>query len=264
MSVRRLFVLLCGYEIIPLSVSLHDADARFWHAVPISAYLLDTSAGWVLVDTGLDERRLHDPGQLRRHYLDRGWDPPPLVRPEHELHLQLVAIGVTAGDVRHVILTHLHADHTGHLRDFPQAMIHVQRAEYEHALQADPPNGYIPDDYLSLTPNRFCFYEADWDLLQDIRIIATPGHTPGHQSVLVSLPGGRRYILAGDVGDLRRNLEAEILPGETTDEEAALASIRRINRELAVPGTELLLCHDPGIVHRVALAPECVHPNSFG
>ena len=59
-SIRRLYVLLCGFEIIPKTVSTRDIGARFIISVPITAYLLDTSEGWVLFDAGLDEANLRD------------------------------------------------------------------------------------------------------------------------------------------------------------------------------------------------------------
>ena len=76
-SVKRLFVLLCGFEIIPKTVSPHNIGARFIISVPISAYLLDTDNGWVLFDTGLDEENLRERARSEALYLPTGRDPPP-------------------------------------------------------------------------------------------------------------------------------------------------------------------------------------------
>jgi N-acyl homoserine lactone hydrolase len=118
-SVKRLFVLLCGFEIIPKTVSTYQIGARFIISVPISAYLLDTDEGWVLFDTGIDERNLRDRSLLDQHFLLNNWDPPPVVKPHHELERQLNDIGIGYADIRTVILSHLHADHTGHMKDMP-------------------------------------------------------------------------------------------------------------------------------------------------
>src|SRR5437868_9890630 len=119
-SIRRLYVLLCGFEIIPKTVSTRDIGARFIISVPITAYLLDTSEGWVLFDAGLDEANLRDRARCDEMFIRPGWDPTPVVKPHHELERQLKEIGIGFTDISTVILSHLHADHTGHMKHMPQ------------------------------------------------------------------------------------------------------------------------------------------------
>lgn len=92
--VRKMYVLLCGYEIVPRLLSLRDGGNRFYLAEPICAYLLDTDTGWVLMDTGLDESRANDAKLAQSYYYDRGWSTLPVVRPVHSLERQLETIGV--------------------------------------------------------------------------------------------------------------------------------------------------------------------------
>jgi glyoxylase-like metal-dependent hydrolase (beta-lactamase superfamily II) len=86
------------------------------------------------------------------------------------------------------------------------------------------------------------------DLLGDgsIRLLSTPGHTPGHLSVLVSVPGERQVLLVGDAAYTLRNIREEILPFFTVDDERYLRSLREIRafaeREPEVP---LVPFHDP-------------------
>ncbi len=254
-DVRRLFVLLCGFEIIPKSISTRDRHADIVISVPITAYLLDTAHGWVLFDAGLDEANLRDPRLLDKLYLSKGWNPPPLVWPMHEMGAQLAALGLTFGDISRVILSHLHADHSGHLKRMPQARLTIQRAEYDHAFSGRAPASWFPTDY-DLPGLQWDVIEGDCDIMPGLRTISTRGHAPGHQSLVVDLPNTGRVILAGDVGDLMENFRYEVLPGESCDDVAALASIRRINA-MVDEGALLFLTHDPELLLTVRRAPDC-------
>ena len=254
-DVRRLFVLLCGFEIIPKSISTRDRHADIVISVPITAYLLDTAQGWVLFDAGLDEANLRDSALLEKHYLSVGWNPPPVVWPMHEMGAQLAGLGLGFGDISRVILSHLHADHSGHLKQMPQASLTIQRAEWEHAFSGKAPASWFPSDY-DLPGLDWDIIEGDHQIMPGLRAISTRGHAPGHQSLVVDLPNTGRVVLAGDVGDLMENFLHEILPGESCDDVAALASIRRINA-LVDEGAMLFLTHDPDLLLGLKRAPDC-------
>lgn len=253
-DVRRLYVLLCGFEIIPKSISTRDRHADIVISVPITAYLLDTAQGWVLFDAGLDEANLKDSKLLDQHYLSQGWNPPPVVWSMHEMGAQLAKLGLKFGDISRVILSHLHADHSGHLKQMPQARLTIQRAEYDYAFSGRAPASWFPTDY-NLPDLNWDIIEGDCDIMPGLRVISTRGHSPGHQSLLVDLPKTGPVVLAGDVGDLMENFRHEILPGESCDDAAALASIRRINT-LVDKGAMLFLTHDPDLLLTLKRAPD--------
>lgn len=253
-EVRRLFVLLCGFEIIPKTISTMGRGERFIMSEPISAYLMDTEAGWILFDTGLDEARTDDPLLAQRFFVDRGWAPPPVVLPLHRLRAQLDQIGVGAEQIRHVILSHMHADHTGNLKHFLHARVSVQRAEYEYAFESGRDAGWIREDY-DLPGLEWHLTDGDWDVMPGLSMIATPGHTPGHQSALVTLPSGHILVLTADAGDLQENFDEEIEPGASIGEAVSLASIRRLKALAARPGSTLFLGHDPNFIQSIKLAP---------
>ncbi|CAF2563112.1 unnamed protein product [Rotaria sp. Silwood2] len=148
-SVRRLYVLLCGFEILPKTVSTRNLGANIIMSEPISAYLLDTTEGWILVDSGIDETRIDNPILAKKYFVDRGWTAPPVVLPVHRLKYQLSLIGVEPEMINYIILTHTHADHTGNLKYFPNAKIYIQRQEYEYAFQSQEKLGsaWFRDDY---------------------------------------------------------------------------------------------------------------------
>ncbi|GHA13880.1 N-acyl homoserine lactonase [Devosia pacifica] len=254
-SVRRLFVLLCGYEILPITVSLRGANPRFIVSVPICTYLLDTEAGWVLFDAGLDSHHLTDPAQVEKYFSRDGWFPPPVVEPVHEMEEQLRQIGIGFEDISILILSHLHADHSGHIKRMPQAEIIIQKREYDYAFSDEPKVAYFPEDY-DLPGLNWTVIDGDQQLMPGIDAIFTPGHTPGHQSLVIDLPSKGKTILTADVGDWIENFTQEILPGSATNDEEAIASIHRINDLHQRTDGEMFLTHDPVLVRKIKLAPD--------
>ena len=191
---------------------------------------------------------------MDERYILPGWDPTPVVKPHHEMARQLAEIGIGFSDISIVILSHLHADHTGHIKHMPRARIIVSRPEYEFGFSDAAPYYFFRSDY-DLAGFDWQIIDGDTELMDGLTILATPGHSPGHQSLLVDLPQTGKVVLAADVGDLMINFTDEILPS-ATDDIAALASIRRINALVAEHRAMLMLTHDPELVQQIKLAPD--------
>jgi N-acyl homoserine lactone hydrolase len=251
--VSKLYVLLCGYEILRKSDSTRGRDQRLVFASPITAYLLETAGGLVLIDTGVNAAIVRDPGLCQQYYTGRGWTPP-IVHPEHELLAQFEQIGVRPRDVGRVLLTHMHMDHTGNLRHFRHAMVAVQRREHDYAFSPGHSPAWFDIDY-ALPGMQWELQEGDWEALPGVRGLATYGHTPGHQSFLVELPDSGPVLIVGDAGDLAENFDAAVLPGEASDDAEALASIHRINTIVEARRARRFIGHDPAFVHAARLAP---------
>ena len=253
-SVKRLFVLLCGFEILPKTVSTRDLGRRFILSEPVCAYLLDTDRGWVLLDAGLNPANARDAARMQEKFWRLGMTAP-VVRDMHLLETQFASIGVAFTDVRHVILSHLHYDHCGCLRQFTHARISVQRREYEHAFGADPGMAYFRDEYDD--PRiQWDLRDGVWEAQPGLQLLDTRGHTQGHQAAVVHLPREGTLVLPFDAGDLAENLDKEILPGESCDDEAALLAIRRINTLVAQTRAKRLLFHDPVEIQSQKLCPD--------
>ncbi len=168
---------------------------------------------------------------------------------------RLDSLGVRRGDVSTLVVTHAHLDHIGYLTlvedgrpvpAFPKAEVFVQRAEAEAFASADPGRWaryFAPLERIGLLR----VIEGDADVAPGIVCLATPGHTPGHQSVMIGGDGARASaIYVGDLAVTKLHLEhAEWHPEWAWSGEAELASKRRIV-ELAL-GSDCLLvfCHDP-------------------
>jgi N-acyl homoserine lactone hydrolase len=98
-------------------------------------------------------------------------------------------------DVACVINTHLHFDHCGGNRLFAGVPIHVQRAEREAARQPD----YTIPEWAEFEGVTYVEHDGEAEIVPGVRVLPTPGHSPGHQSVLVDTEDGL-VVVAGDVG----------------------------------------------------------------
>jgi glyoxylase-like metal-dependent hydrolase (beta-lactamase superfamily II) len=172
---------------------------------------------------------------------------------------QLRNLEVEPDDVRSVIMTHLHVDHTSGMRLLRRAQFTVSRREWRaaHARSAAA-RGYMrhhlpPEQRVRLVDPAghgapFGPFSRTLDLLGDgtIRLVSTPGHTPGHVSVLVRRATGRDVLLAGDAAYTLRNISEGVLPMLTVDDDASMRSLRELKAFMeAEPGTIVIPTHDP-------------------
>jgi N-acyl homoserine lactone hydrolase len=170
--------------------------------------------GIVLVDTGLHSGIVSDAAANWGTGEDRLGVPE--FPPERLLLRQLDSIGITPGDVRYVVMTHLHGDHGGANGELPDATFVVQQVEYDYARDPDIPSMVreYPLDQLLLDELDYQRIEGEHDLFGDgaIRMFPTPGHTPGHQSLLLDLPETGPLILTGDAIQSHSSLDEMVLP----------------------------------------------------
>lgn len=162
--------------------------------------------------------------------------------PGQEVAAALASIGVAPEDVDMVINTHLHWDHCGNNALFPNAEFVVQKRELRYALAPAKPfrtaylsplAGFTPP-YLGC---RFTEIDGDVELFPGLTVMLTPGHSIGHQSIVVEVPGGT-LCLAQDAVFTYENLEHDIPPGFCWRLEEAVDSMARIRRltPYIVPG----------------------------
>jgi N-acyl homoserine lactone hydrolase len=186
----------------------HDS----FEAFPVHVWLVRHPAATILVDTGVG---LH-------HDLIDEWYGPDTI-PIGEL---LAREDLGTDDIDVVVLTHLHFDHCGQASAF-QAPVYVQAAE----VKAAEAPGYTVPEWAAIPTSRLRIVEGDTEIFDGVRLLFTPGHTPGHQSVVVEEKAGTT-VLGGQCAfhgqEIRSGVPAESnLFGETWREEAA-ASLARI------------------------------------
>jgi len=161
--------------------------------------------------------------------------------PSEGLEAQLKALGIKTEEIDIVVNTHLHFDHCGKNSLFKNAKFYVQLSELRYA--------YAPDRFLKNAYIREFFdIEVDYvpvrgryRLTEHVVLIPTPGHTPGHQSVLVELPDGRNLVYCGDAATLRECIERRNIPGVLWRADEALRSIDKLR---AIKNAIYIYAHD--------------------
>jgi N-acyl homoserine lactone hydrolase len=162
---------------------------------PVFVHTIDHPDGLVLVDTGMIDSTPE---------LDEEWQPVP-----HRLPDELVA------RVALVINTHLHFDHCGGNRLFPGVPIHVQRTELGDARSEED---YTVSEWIDFLGVTYVEHDGESEVLAGVRLLPTPGHTRGHQSVVVTTADGP-VVLGGDVAYTFRELGR----GDTEGQQVVLA-----------------------------------------
>ncbi len=207
--------------------------------IPVTVALIEGPEK-ILVDTSF--LSVERTWQIRRRKITRA--------PSQELLEALASAGARPDGITTVILTHLHYDHAGNNQLFPKARFFVQREELRYALA---PTSFDATAYfapsLGITPDylgtKFELLDGDAEVANGVRAITTPGHTPGHQSVVVDTTGGR-YCIAGDAVMWYENMKKRIPPGIHTSMIDCMASLERIARE----ADHVLPSHEPRVFTR--------------
>jgi glyoxylase-like metal-dependent hydrolase (beta-lactamase superfamily II) len=209
--------------------------------LPIPAYLIEHAGSTLVFDSGLhpDFRDRHSARSLAI-----APDFEPLLPEGTHLAERLAACGVALTDVDVLAVSHLHFDHGGGSRLLSDAELLVQRGEWTAALADVDGENYLPADVDR--DRRPHLLDGDHDVFGDGRVtlLATPGHTAGHQSLLVRTDGGGELVLCGDACYFERSLRRRALPPYAFDRTAQLEGFERL-RELESSGARLIFGHDP-------------------
>lgn len=229
----RVYILDFGSNTHDISILLGGQRMGEICTIPIIGIYIDHPQAKIIVDTGVNDKK--SPGAL--HF-----------KHEHNenqtIKAQLNKIGINCEDINYVISSHLHYDHCGNNHLFPNAKVLVRRAELEKAYVPISPNDiayYRPDfDRKEL---KYCILpnELDFELLDGISLIWTPGHSAGSQSVLIKTSEGN-VLYAADAVYTLENWEKDILPGICYSgelQEKSIAKLKLIRDLILIPG------HDP-------------------
>lgn len=244
-GVERLYILNCG-EGVAGDISRWSPGVNVGKSMDFvdNCYLIKHSQGWLLWDTGVTDAIAAMPdGQKPADARATHWKRPKT------LASQLEQLGVKPADIKYVAVSHTHPDHIGNITMFPQSMVLVQKAEYDwpspfgRALQAGAP-----------AVNKL---EGDHDVFGDgsVTLIATPGHTPGHQSLLVKLSKTGTLLLSGDAVHFKDNWENRRVPDINFNKEQTAASLQRMAEVLAKEKAQLWINHDKAQRDSLKMAP---------
>jgi N-acyl homoserine lactone hydrolase len=206
---------------------LRGADGNQW---PVHGFVVTHAGGAVLVDTGVGgpDEMLNDWRVVNRSAADA-----------------LADLDMSPGDIDLVINTHLHFDHCGQNAVFPHAACYVQRAELDRCKR-EAPELY---DWFGFMNASFELLDGDADVLPGLSVIATPGHTAGHQCVVVRAAAGAPDLLIGDAAYTPRqylgHAGQDLPPGQASDLAAWRSSLQRIR---SAGAARVHFCHDTSVV----------------
>jgi N-acyl homoserine lactone hydrolase len=236
-------------------------DRDWTEPLPIYAFAIEHPEGVIVVDTG-ETARVAEPGYFPR------WQPVfrlavrERVEPEQEIGPQLERLGIRPGDVRRVVMSHLHTDHAGGLHHFRGTEILVSRTELHYAAGLRGrlrgyPNKRWPEWFrpalVELEPDPFGPFPASLRLTEagDVTIVPAPGHTPGQLAVIVE-DADHSVFLAGDSSYTEDAMLRGAADGVGPDERAQLLTHERIRAYAATTPTVYLPAHDPDTAARLA------------
>jgi len=242
---ERLYILNCGEGVVG-DISRFSPGVNVGKSMDFvdSCYLIKHAQGWLLWDTGVADAIAAMP-EGQRPADPRG----PIWRRPKTLAAQLDQLGVKPSDIKYVAVSHSHPDHIGNMTLFPQSMLLVQKAEYEGPSPLGP--GFKPDHPVTKL-------EGDHDVFGDgsVMIISTPGHTPGHQSLLVKLPKTGAVLLSGDAVHFKENWENRRVPENNDSKDKTVASMQRMADLMAKEKAQLWFNHDKAQRDGQRMSPE--------
>jgi len=169
---------------------------------------------------------------------------------DRTLASQLASIGVKPDDITYLAISHTHGDHIGNAKAFAKSKILMQKLEHEFAMNTTPKPFNNDQNFDLLSGDRDVFGDGS------LTIISTPGHTPGHQSLLVKLPKTGALILTGDLVHFQYMWDHKIVPTFNFNKEQSLASIERVVKLVAEHKAQLWIGHDKDITAKVNRAPK--------
>jgi len=236
-------ILKCKYHDVYLNQG-GDADLE----IPVPFYFITHPRGNVIIDGGTPVECATD---AKGHWGKVAEFFTPVLTPEQGCVAQIEKLGFSVDSVKHVVLSHLHLDHVGAVGRFPNATHVVQRIEYEYA--------FTPDWFAVLAYVRKDFDRPDlkWLILEDawgdfydlygdgsIILIRSPGHTIGHQSILVRTSNGQSVLLAVDAADTLDHWEERALPGALHSTIDSVRSVKKLRAVQAKTGALVVAGHD--------------------
>lgn len=231
-----------------------------WWTVPCPAFLIrHPSFGPFIVDTGLHSSISAKPAANFGRV--ESWFSRPSLEPGQDLPSQLRARGIDPRELKLVVMTHLHLDHSSGMAEFPRAMFVLSEAEWVAATTSSRPlmEGYRPEHYDYVFDYRTVDYREGiesystfgrtFDLFGDgsVRLAFTPGHSAGHQCLICRL-ADRDLVIAGDAIYTLGQLGEKPGPARPHDPHTfrrSLQELRLFSRQY--PQAVIIPSHDPDL-----------------
>ena len=229
-TVKRLYILDFGL------FEVHQNRRQ----IGIPGYLIQTHDGRnILVDTGFHRKYAEDAEKATLEDGLEGFGRLLTLTADNMPESQLAKAGLQPSDIDTLVLTHSDIDHVGNIADFPQAsiVIHADERAFEE------PRYWNNRSPIPWPDNPYQLIDRDGDLCPGVRLLTTPGHAPGHLSLLLHLPETGAVLLIGDA--ISRPAELEEGFGGAWSEELAQASADKLMAIAQKENTFTIYGHDP-------------------
>jgi N-acyl homoserine lactone hydrolase len=241
-SVERMYVISCGENHVKdVSRWTTPADAGKPMVFSDYCYLIRHARGWMLWDTGNADRLASLPNGLTApNGIITAFMKKPLADSLKEL-------GVAPADIQHFAMSHSHGDHSGNANLFGAATLYMQTAEYDAVFGPEPQKyGFAAANFEKLRGAKVVKLNGEYDVFGDgsVLIKPTPGHTPGHQSLVVRLPKSGLVVLSGDMAHLVSNWNAKRAPSFNFSVEQSVRSMQEMQAFMDKAGARIWINHD--------------------
>jgi N-acyl homoserine lactone hydrolase len=236
----RLYTLNCGtleFKDLRLFSDTGEYDGQT-ATIAVPCFLIRHPKGTLVWDAGLDPKFVQGSENGARG-----------IRATLDVSVekQLQQLNLKPTDVTYLAFSHMHLDHTGNANLFTSATWILNRTELQWASQPTGGGPVAQETFSGYKHAKTQLIDGDYDVFGDgtVRILKTPGHTPGHQVLLLTLPKSGKVLLAGDLYHFRRDRDQKLVPLFNTDRAETLASFDRVERIVANTKARLVIQHDP-------------------
>jgi N-acyl homoserine lactone hydrolase len=183
----------------------------------------------------------------------------PKTAPKESIVDQLAKLNVKPEQIKYVGISHYHGDHTGQVGSFPGATLLIGQGDWDAITSPHPAENvnFKPFEKWIKGESKVEPQPVDLDVFKDgtVVMLATPGHTPGHHSLLVKL-AKRNLLISGDAVHFHENWDNEGVPKFNTSRAATIASIQRLKKIVTALHATLIIQHDARDVNKLPPFPE--------
>jgi N-acyl homoserine lactone hydrolase len=234
----------CGTSAAPTDVSARFSDTYAYTGLKvqlaISCYLVRHGDDYLVWDTGNPV----------------GTTP---VAPKTSLVDLLAQLKVTPDQVKYVGVSHYHGDHTGQVSSFPTATLLIGKGDWDvltDSKSAGTVNSAPFTNWIS-GGGKVEPLSGDKDVFGDgtVVVLNTPGHTPGHHSLLVRLKEMGNVLLTGDLAHFRENYDTNGVPTFNTSRSETIASLDRFKKIATNLKATVIIQHDARDVGKLPAFP---------